>query len=97
MREMTLDAYAHQDLPFEKLVDQLRPERSSSHSPLIQVLFLMQNAPAWPLSLPGLTVTPIPVTKVDNGTAKLDLTLQTEDSEEGLRVGAFRSRTWVAE
>ena len=87
VREMTLDAYAHQDLPFEKLVDQLRPERSSSHSPLIQVLFLMQNAPAWPLSLPGLTVTPIPVTKVDNGTAKLDLTLQTEDSEEGLRVG----------
>ena len=87
VREMTLDAYAHQDLPFEKLVDQLRPERSSSHSPLIQVLFLMQNAPAWPLSLPGLTVTPIPATKVDNGTAKLDLTLQTEDSEEGLRVG----------
>jgi len=59
VRKVTLDAYAHQDLPLEKLVMELKPERSSSHSPLFQVMFVLQNAPAFCLNLPGLLVSPI--------------------------------------
>lgn len=86
-REVTLEAYAHQDLPFEKLVEELRPERNSSHAPLIQVVFALQNAFGRLPSPPGLTVTPIPEREVDTGTAKFDLTFQVQEDEHGL--GAF--------
>ncbi|HJX29557.1 MAG TPA: amino acid adenylation domain-containing protein, partial [Thermoanaerobaculia bacterium] len=80
-RETTLGAYAHQDLPFEKLVGELRPERNLSHAPLFQVMVILQNAPMEPLPMPGLTV--IPVT-ADSGTAKFDLRLSLMESLEGL-------------
>ena len=54
IRESMLDAFAHQEMPFDKLVQELQPERSKSHNPLVQVLFVMQNAPKNDLLLPGL-------------------------------------------
>ena len=56
VREVALGAYAHQDLPFEKLVQELQPERDLSRSPIFQVLFQVQNAPRSALELPGLAI-----------------------------------------
>jgi hypothetical protein len=82
VREMALGAYGHQDVPFEKLVEELKPERNPSYSPLFQVAFAFQNAPSTPLKLEGLTMTSF---AVDNGTAKFDLTLSLREEAEGLK------------
>ena len=58
VRSTTLEAYEHQDLPFEKLVDHLKPHRSTSYSPLFQVMVAMDNAPEGDLALAGLRLTP---------------------------------------
>jgi amino acid adenylation domain-containing protein/non-ribosomal peptide synthase protein (TIGR01720 family)/FkbM family methyltransferase len=72
-REVALAAYAHQDLPFEKLVDELQPTRDLSRDPLFQVMFALQNAPMPAVGVPsGLTLEPV---HVETGTAKFDLTL----------------------
>ncbi|MEO7019448.1 MAG: amino acid adenylation domain-containing protein, partial [Ktedonobacteraceae bacterium] len=55
VREVALGAYAHQDLPFEKLIQELHPERDPNRNPLFQVLFAFQNIPEQRISLPGLT------------------------------------------
>ncbi|HEX3092216.1 MAG TPA: amino acid adenylation domain-containing protein, partial [Candidatus Angelobacter sp.] len=78
VRETLLDAYAHQDLPFEYLVEELHPERTLSHSPLVQVLFVMKHTEP-DLKLPGLLVTPL---QNDFGTAKFDLTCYMDDRGE---------------
>ncbi|GAX39730.1 amino acid adenylation domain-containing protein [Tolypothrix sp. NIES-4075] len=80
VREVALGAYAHQDLPFEQLVEQLQPERSLSHTPLFQVMFVLQNAPMPELELPDLTLVPLPL---QSSTAKFDLTLSLENTERG--------------
>jgi amino acid adenylation domain-containing protein len=72
VREEVLEAHAYQELPFEKLVEELAPERSSSHSPLVQVMF------AWQKEVDRKAASdlgPMRLGKVDNGTAKFDLTL----------------------
>jgi len=60
-REIAIGAYAHQDLPFDKLVEELRPERNLSHSPLVQVLFVQQNTPRSNASMPGLEIGHFPL------------------------------------
>jgi len=72
VRENTLAAYAHQDLPLQKLYDELHPPLSMSHMPLIQTVLIFQNTPGEGLGLPGLDVQPI---EIDNRTSKFDLSL----------------------
>jgi len=85
VREGCLEAYAHQELPFEKLVEELQPARTLSQSPLVQVMFVLQNAPRTALALPGLTLTPV---RVESGTAKFDLTLAVTATDAGLQTTA---------
>ena len=81
VREMALEGYEHQELPFEKLVEELHPERNPSRSPLFQVMFVLQNMPRTALELAGVTVTPL---EVDSGTAKFDLTLSMAEAAGAL-------------
>ena len=78
VRETALSAYGHQDLPFEKLVEELQPERDMSRSPLFQVMFVLQNAPAEALALPGLTLSSI---ATGSSAAKFDLGLTLQEIE----------------
>ncbi len=82
VREVSLSAYAHQDIPLQRLVQELRPERTLRHDPLVQVLFVMQNAPAAALHLRDVTVRPM---TSETKTAKGDLFLAVTETSEGLR------------
>jgi amino acid adenylation domain-containing protein len=80
VRALALDAFAHQDLPFEQLIDALHPARDLSRPALVQAMFAFQNAPTAALELPGLTLRPLPL---GQPAAKVDLTLNVvEDSSE---------------
>jgi acyl carrier protein len=82
VQEVCLDAYAHQDLPFEKLVAELRPNRSLSHSPFFQVLFNYQSAPSKGLEFEGLSAK---VMDMETGGAKFDLSLSMRESEGAMK------------
>jgi amino acid adenylation domain-containing protein len=86
VREATLGAFAHQDLPFEKLVEQLKVERSLSHPPLFQAMFALQNQGNAELEFPG-------VASVDQGpeqtAAKFELTLNFEEVADGAFAGTL--------
>ncbi|HWF04399.1 MAG TPA: condensation domain-containing protein, partial [Candidatus Angelobacter sp.] len=87
VRQTTLQAYEHQDLPFERVVEEMGAERDLGRAPLFQVSLVMQNAPLDPLELPGITVQ-----RFDSGSdaAKFDLQLvMSEDSEGGVRGNAL--------
>lgn len=81
-RDMVLGALEHQDLSFMKLVQELRPDRSTSRNPLFQVMFVLQNAAQQPVCFPGLQLEAL---EVDAGTAKFDLTLSMMETPQGLR------------
>ncbi len=82
VREATLGAYAHQEVPFERLVAELQPERSLSHSPLFQVMFTLQNAGDEGSALPGLSVSGV---NAELASAKFDLSLALAATAQGLR------------
>jgi amino acid adenylation domain-containing protein len=81
VREVALGAYTHQDLPFEKLVEELQPGRDLSRSPLFQVMFAIQNAPASPPDLSGISIGFLEGAGV---TAKFDLSMTMTDTGSGL-------------
>jgi len=89
VKETVLNAYMHQDLPFEKLVDELSPERNLSHSPLFQVMFVLQNAPWKALSLSDLKLTHF---ESNISMSKFDLTLFMIEGDDELS-GAFNFKT----
>jgi amino acid adenylation domain-containing protein len=81
-REVTLGAYKHQEVPFERLVAELQPERSLSHTPLFHVMFALQNAVDGGVALPGLEVSEA---GAELATAKFDLSLMARATAQGLR------------
>ncbi|NTX41718.1 amino acid adenylation domain-containing protein, partial [Myxococcus sp. CA033] len=87
VKRTTLGAYEHQDVPFEKLVEELNPHRTLSHSPLFQVMLALQNAPTTSMEVPGSTVetSPLRLEAFDSGaqSAKFDLTLTLGEGLEG--------------
>ena len=83
VRETALRAFEHQELPFEKLVEALQPERNLSYTPLFQVMFAFQNTPHELLELNGLAVSPV---VVDNPVARFDLSLYLEETDQGMAI-----------
>ena len=88
-REAALGAYAHQDVPFERLIDELGVERSLSHSPLFQVMFALNNTPRHQFEFSGLNATSV---LLDTGAVKFDLLLAMEEIGDGL-IGAVQYKT----
>ncbi|MHB8242804.1 MAG: non-ribosomal peptide synthetase [Solirubrobacteraceae bacterium] len=82
-RETSLGAFSNQDLPFEKLVEQLNPERHLSHAPVAQVLFVVQNAVENPVTFQGLEQERV---LTERGTAKFDISLFAAETPDGLRL-----------
>ncbi|HEX5655886.1 MAG TPA: amino acid adenylation domain-containing protein [Polyangiales bacterium] len=83
VRETTLDAYANQDVPFEQVVDAVRPARERDRHPLVQSLFVLQNTPASELTLPGVTFSAL---ELERETSRFDLGVFAEELDDGLRV-----------
>lgn len=80
VRRRTMEAYAHQDYPFDQIVEELRPRRESSRDPIFDVMFTYQNVPAGTgLNLPGVTLTSMPL--IDEWVAKRDLTVRIEEAD----------------
>jgi non-ribosomal peptide synthetase component F len=81
VRRTAIEAYSHQELPFERLVEVHRPSREADRTPLFRVMFVLDNAPLPPLRLPELVLEPL---EINSGTSKFDLTLTATEQPEGL-------------
>ena len=81
IRTASLGAYAHQDVPFERLVEELQPDRALGHNPIVQTLFALQNAPIGAIALPGLT---LEVEEPQTGVTRFDLELFLAETHDGL-------------
>lgn len=86
VREVCLGAYAHQELPFEKLVEDLQPERSLSHTPLFQLMFIFQNVPGDLRQWPGVELRFV---RADRGIARFDLSLFIGETPDGALAAAM--------
>jgi amino acid adenylation domain-containing protein/non-ribosomal peptide synthase protein (TIGR01720 family) len=80
-REVSLDAHTHQDVPFEKLVEELNPPRDLARTPLFQVMLILLNAPGEALDLPGLKLQPV---AIDSRTSKMEITFYLTETPAGL-------------
>ncbi|HXQ69970.1 MAG TPA: condensation domain-containing protein, partial [Pyrinomonadaceae bacterium] len=81
VREVSLAAFSHQDVPFERVVEELMPERNLNHSPLFQTVFALQNIRLAPWALPELEFSSI---DLDSGHSKFDLALTLANSDHGI-------------
>jgi amino acid adenylation domain-containing protein len=88
VRQVALGAYAHQDVPFEKLVEELHPRRDMSRNPLFQVAFALQNAPGEDFALSGLAMTPL---DVGSGSSRFDIECHLWETPEGVAGGLIYS------
>jgi non-ribosomal peptide synthetase component F len=89
VREVAMSAYVHQDLPFEKLVEEVRSERDTSRNPMFQVMFALENASTAALELPELKMELMPV---ETETAMFDLTLSLQETASDI-AGSFEYNT----
>lgn len=90
VKSTVLDAQNHQDIPFEQVVDILKPERSRSHNPLFQVWFTLQQTTQQSLVIPGLSIGSV---ESENTVSKFDLALHLQEQETGLLIGTFEYNT----
>ena len=81
VKQVALDAYAHQDVPFERIVDELRPDANTGRTPIFQVMFNLHNEPSAAPALEGLDVSALGVAR---DTAKFDLTVSLSETAAGL-------------
>lgn len=81
VKDVTLSAYTYQDVPFEKLVEELQPERDLSRNPLFQVMFILQNAPTLVEDISGLTLRAL---EIDNGRSEFDISVSMSESQQEL-------------
>lgn len=86
VRQVTLEAYAHQEMPFDQLVAQVAPQRTMSHTPLFQVMFVVQNAPIESWELPALQLKSTQI--VERGLTNFDLTVSLEDAQADWKLEA---------
>lgn len=82
VKKVSLEAFEHQDLPFEKIVEVLQPDRNPTYSPIFQTMFVLQNTPTATLDLPNLNVD---LMNIESGKSKYDLTLTIEETKTGLK------------
>ena len=82
VRQTTIESYAHQDLPFDLLVDELRPERQAGQNPLFQVMFVLQNAPMRKLEISGLSIRPF---YIEDSESLFDLSVLIEEQGQSFK------------